>query len=163
MYFPARDFLCNCCPDHRDLMLDDVLAYTAEKFETDHQFIQWIFPLMEPSPFNPHAPVLNKGECAHMRDDPHVSAGLQRAFVFVLKNYGMTWVDGAVLPLADASRGWMILQSPSHHDKHVSRVLRSLTLLGMRDEALAMLAHLERSYPKSVALSWWWFAGRDRD
>ncbi|RYY86521.1 hypothetical protein EON63_05610 [archaeon] len=39
--------------------LQDILAYNDRQLEADHQFIQWIFPLPDPSPYNPNAPLID--------------------------------------------------------------------------------------------------------
>ncbi|UQY83679.1 opioid growth factor receptor-related protein [Ralstonia pseudosolanacearum] len=157
-----RDFLAGVGTTNRGRTLADILAYTPRQFEDDHEFIQWVFPLTEPSQFNPHAPVMTDADCAELSADPAVRDGLQCAFSFVLKNYGATWDGGTVSQLAGGDAR-LILVRPSHHDRRVSRVLHSLTLLGMQGEARALLAYLERSYPNSGALRWWRAAVRDRN
>ena len=44
--------------DARGRSLDEVLAWDDERLEDVHDYIQWLFPLDEPSQFTPHAPLL---------------------------------------------------------------------------------------------------------
>ena len=37
-----------------------IWAYSHNQWEATHDFIQWLFPLPEPSRFNPSAPVLSE-------------------------------------------------------------------------------------------------------
>jgi hypothetical protein len=38
--------------------LKDVLSWPDDELEVVHDFVQWLFPLPEPSRFNPDAPLL---------------------------------------------------------------------------------------------------------
>src|SRR5262245_5587601 len=44
--------------------LDDILAWRDGRLEAVHDFIQWLFPLPEPSRFNPDAPLLTPHDIA---------------------------------------------------------------------------------------------------
>jgi hypothetical protein len=40
--------------------LAQIWAFSDEAMEDDHDFIQWLFPLREPSRFNPDAPPIGR-------------------------------------------------------------------------------------------------------
>ena len=49
-------------PDARGRTLPEIWAWDAARLEGVHDYIQWLFPLPEPSAFNPHAPILTHGD-----------------------------------------------------------------------------------------------------
>ena len=57
-------FLQDTGPDHRGRYLSDIWKFSDQQIETTHDFIQWVFPLDEPSTASPDAPVLEPGEIA---------------------------------------------------------------------------------------------------
>lgn len=48
--------------DNCQRTLDQTLLWDDEMLEHTHDFIQWWFPLDEPSAFNSHAPVVSRAE-----------------------------------------------------------------------------------------------------
>lgn len=55
-------FLQDVGPDHRGRYLSDIWKFGDEQIESTHDFIQWVFPLDEPSGAVPDAPVLEPAE-----------------------------------------------------------------------------------------------------
>eukprot|EP01031_Cornospumella_fuschlensis_P025091 gene25091-30305_t len=51
-------FLQGTRPTGHGRYFQEILAYNDRQLEADHQFIQWIFPLPDPSPVNPNAPLI---------------------------------------------------------------------------------------------------------
>jgi hypothetical protein len=47
-------------PDDRGRFLREIQQWPDQRLESVHDFIQWMFPLTEPSPVNPDAPVLDR-------------------------------------------------------------------------------------------------------
>ena len=143
-------------PDDRGRTLDDILAWDDTRLEAVHDFVQWVFPLPEPSAFNASAPVLSANDVAAFRDDPVLRERLLAAFRRMLRFYGFDLGgDGArpdVLQAPDfaaRARGWV---TPGNHNMlRVTRVLRCLTLLGLPAHARAFLAALERLYDTGSA------------
>ena len=119
--------------------MQDILDRDDAWLEAVHDYIQWLFPLPEPSPFNPAAPVLTVADIAAFAADPSLRAALARMEKF----YG--------LGRADAPRPWL---TPGNHNfRRLTRILRALALLGLRAEAEALLARLEAlcSAPEAAA------------
>ena len=46
--------------DHRSRTLTEVQGFSAERLEYEHDFIQWLFPLVTASPVNPEAPTVSE-------------------------------------------------------------------------------------------------------
>ena len=45
--------------DHRGRSLREILGSSDEWLEREHDYIQWIFPIGERSPYNPEAPIVD--------------------------------------------------------------------------------------------------------
>ena len=124
--------------DHRGRTRESILARDDCWLEATHDFIQWLFPLPEPSRYNPQAPILRATDIAAFREDATLRAGLLHATRRMLQFYGFEppwrW------PAAEA--GWI---SPGNHNfLRISRILRCLALLGCEAQAAGFLQKLER-------------------
>src|SRR3546814_8615650 len=88
-------------PDGAVRTIVEVWAFDHYDIERHHDFIQWLFPLPQPSRFNPDAPILTPETAAefHVSDDlrGRVSGSLDMMLGF----YGFERVDGAIRPAAD--------------------------------------------------------------
>jgi len=140
----VRDFLGRGGADHRGRTLMEILGWPDARLEGEHDFIQWLFPLDTPSPVNPHAPVPSRAAFAALARDAAVLEGSRAAFARMLAFYGLRReeAEGGVAKAATWNgKDWA--QHATHNDLRLTRILRSLTLLGLRDEAHALLAALE--------------------
>ena len=133
--------------DHRGRTLAGIRAFDTGRLEGTHDFIQWLFPLPEPSGASAHAPVLAAGDIAAFAAEPALREELRRSLDTMLAFYGLARTgsgDGAAIGrgtnYAERSREW--LDRP-HNFLRISRILRSLALLGCKPEARALLACLE--------------------
>ena len=61
--------------------LDEVLQWSDRNLEYRHDFIQHLFPLPEPSPVNPEAPILTKEVRDAFISRPELRDNLRRALV----------------------------------------------------------------------------------
>lgn len=131
--------------DHRRRTLGQSLAWDDEMLESTHDFVQWWFPLIEPSSFNPDAPVASRLEFEELSVDEHVRAGVERAMHRMLSFYGLRQTASGVIKKAGQwdrrSQNWAFTQN--HNDLRITRILKSLCLLGHRQNAEALLVVLE--------------------
>lgn len=124
--------------------LSDILAWPDREMEAVHDFIQWLFPLPEPSRFNPDAPLLSDEDIAAFHSDAVIQANLRKSFERILTFLGLSLsasgdiVEGRNFQarIADV---WAV---PNHTWLRITRILRSLTLLGMKREAKALYDRL---------------------
>ena len=125
--------------------LDEVLAWDDDALEAVHDFIQWLFPLPEPSGFNPDAPLLTPQDVAAFRRDPALRANLRRSFERILSFLGLAETAGGEIDAGPnfAARAPGVWEHPNHNWLRVTRILRSLRLLGLEDEAQALYRRLE--------------------
>ena len=93
---PIHAFLRGTGRDGRGRLLAEVLAFDDAGIEAVHDFIQWLFPLAEPSRAVPGAPVLTPAEAAAIRADPQARAGFQAGLERMTRFYADTdgWLVG---------------------------------------------------------------------
>lgn len=159
----VRSYLGYGGMDHRQRTLDQALAWDDEMLESTHDYVQWWFPLAEPSAFNSHAPVASRVEFEELRDDELVRAGVERAMHRMLRFYGLRLDTSGAIKKTDEwdqrSQNWVFTEN--HNDLRITRILKSLCLLGQRAHAKALLAALEkiikeeRSQSSQVPLRFW--------
>ena len=119
--------------------LEHVLGWDDEDWELQHDFIQWVFATDEPSMFNADAPVLDAATIARFRADPLLRHRLRRSFDRWLAFCGISrTADGLTFENPNSD----VWNRPNHNWLRITRVLRSLNLLGLGDEAQAFLALL---------------------
>jgi len=68
-------------PDHRGRYLHEIQVWPDDQLEAVHDFIQWLFPLPEPSGFNAAAPILNRESMQEFRKRPELQQNLRVSFL----------------------------------------------------------------------------------
>ena len=126
-------------PNSSGYTLEQVLGWPDEDWEEAHDFVQWAFPTDEPSMFNPDAPVLDEATIARFRADPLLRYRLRRAFDRWLVFCGIIRTDDGLAFDNPNPRVW---DRQNHNWLRISRVLRSLNLLGLPGEAQAFFSLL---------------------
>lgn len=137
--------------DHRGRSLRDIHEFDFHELELNHDYIQWLFPLPEPSGVNASAPLLSKDDIASFESDGSLRTALLQSFELMLIFLGLELTDahGAVSvrraqDFDDRRQAW--LHAGNHNFLRISRILRSLTLLGCPRYASAFLECLEDIY-----------------
>ncbi len=122
--------------------LEELLGWDDARLEAAHNVIQWLFPLPEPSQFNPDAPILTLADITMFKTD----AGLRRALLAALARmrsfYGLA---------GDPARQVAWLTPGNHNMLRLTRILRCLHLLGLDEEATQLLRDLEAVYQSGAA------------
>ncbi len=133
--------------DHCGRTLSEVQRFSLERLEQEHDFIQWLFPLRTASPVNPEAPTLSNRDIARFRSDADLALRLRRSFEVMADFYGLQVGEHhgtiAIRPgdhFTPRADNWL---SPGNHNfLRITRILKSLTILGQEDLARAFLAAL---------------------
>lgn len=112
-------------PDARGRTLFDVLAMDNAALEQNHDFIQWLFPLREPSRAVPDAPVLTDAEVEAIKDSGMAQCALAAATDRMDAFYR-------------ATHDW--LMPNDHNHLRITRIIRSLRLLVGDEQAEAFKA-----------------------
>ena len=76
-------------PDMHGRTLPEIWAWDAARLEDVHDYIQWLFPLPEPSAFNPRAPILTPETIAAFLADAQLRERLLRSLKLMLDFYGL--------------------------------------------------------------------------
>lgn len=137
-------------PDHRGRMLAEIQRWDLAQLEDVHDFIQWLFPLPEPSPVNPAAPTLDRATIEEFQRRPDLQASLLASFKTMLAFYGFELASETPPEIRRArnfaarSSNWL---SPNNHNHlRITRILRSLRLLGLEPQAQAFFKVLDAVY-----------------
>jgi hypothetical protein len=140
-------FYSNEVPDHRGRFLHHIQEWDDARLESVHDYIQWLFPLSETSGFNPDAPVLTPDVIRAFRSRKDMRENLRRSFLSMLRFYGLQLRDSEVVRGNDFEKktaNW--LRAGNHNHLRITRILKSLTLLGLEAEARVFFECLERIY-----------------
>src|SRR5262249_18595638 len=135
--------------DSEGRSLKEIWTWSDDDLEEVHDFIQWLFPLPEPSQFNPDAPLLSQQDIAAFKSDPVLQNNLNKSFARILGFLGLRLDnDGKVVESntffsARIPDVWAML---NHNWLRITRILRSLTLLGMEAQAQALYERLSVYY-----------------
>jgi hypothetical protein len=148
------DFYRGKTTDSEGRLLSELWAWDDDRLEMVHDFIQWLFPLPEPSAYNPDAPLLKPADVEAFRADEGLRANLHRSFVRILAFLGLAHSSEATIAEGPnfAARSREVWAYPNHNWLRITRILRSLTLLGLEGEAMALFewlesAHVARLFP----------------
>lgn len=144
--------------DHRGRTIEDVLRLAVPAMESTHDYIQWLFPLDEPSSVATNAPVLDELCRRAFTHDPALGATLLRSLDKMLGFYGMkvrSNGDGTRVVRASyfARRAPHWLTPGNHNFLRLTRMMKSLSLLGQQDLARALAGCLEgviEEFPDAV-------------
>jgi len=123
-------FLEGKTPDHRGRILAMLLQQTDHQAETTHDYIQWLFPLDEPSRSVNGAPVLTELDIDEIKGSSLAQANLARS---------ARWFLGFL----ERNNHW--ITKYNHNHLRITRVIKSLRLLAsdeaadeFRDKVLAL-------------------------
>ena len=154
--------------DHRGRSLSDIHEFDFYELEFNHDYIQWLFPLPEPSGANASAPLLSNEDIDRFLSDGLLGKRLLQSFELMLRFFGLGFggASDAGPPSVRKARDFderrqIWLHHGNHNFLRISRILRSLTLLGCSGYASAFLACLEGIYaenPKvigSTTIGYW--------
>ena len=146
------DFYRGQATDAEGRFITDIWAWKDDDLEAVHDFIQWLFPLPEPSQFNPDAPLLSEADIDTFKSDPVLRANLVKSFERILVFLGFSFArDGKVVEGENLSaRIPDVWATPNHNWLRITRILRSLTLLGMNAQAQAFYDRLGEFYRRGT-------------
>jgi hypothetical protein len=130
--------------DHAGRRLEDILSFDDRQLEDVHDYIQWLFPLPERSAFQPHVPSLTAEDIGAFKSTPAMQARLKESFTRILSFYGLKDDGEKIAPAENfAARTEEWLTPRNHNFLRITRILRSLTLLGLESEANRFFDALE--------------------
>lgn len=148
--------------DARGRTFNEIILWDDAELEHVHDFIQWLFPLDTRSGVNPHAPLVDRSVRDSFAASPRLRETLGRAFDRMLAFYGLARAGERIVRAASFHKRADIWLHPMHHNHlRLSRILRSLALLGRASDANALLDCLlaiRNDYPDRITnatVSYW--------
>ncbi|MEN6604083.1 MAG: opioid growth factor receptor-related protein [Bryobacteraceae bacterium] len=136
--------------DDRGRLLREILAWPDDTLEDVHDYIQWLFPLTEPSAFNPRAPLLDQAAIREFRRSDDLRRAVTASFERMLRFYGFEMAPDLECEIhrapnfAERAREW--LYPMNHNHLRITRILKCLRLVGLEAQAAAFFAALEKLY-----------------
>jgi hypothetical protein len=134
--------------------IESIWGWSHDRLEHEHTYIQWLFPLRDPSRAVPGSPTITETEVREFNRDPALRDRVLRSFRLMLGFYGFTMGPAAdaaggvtIAPAPDSavlSRSW--LTPGNHNHLRITRILKSLCILGLRREAREWFAALQRVF-----------------
>lgn len=128
--------------------LEQIRGWGDDDYELEKNYVQWLFPTPEESGFNPDAPVLTEADIAAFRSDPLPRHRLRQSFARFLRFLGLALTERGQVIEGDGFEERRRKVWAYYNDNwwRVSRVLTSLTVLGLEVEARALFAWLDAAF-----------------
>lgn len=142
-------FYLGTSPDDRGRFLKEIQNWSDDELERTHDYIQWLFPLVEHSGFNPGAPVLDESTIHEFHVRAELRANLRTSFLRMLTFYGFELGEDPVriVPsksFAERATNW--LSRSNHNQLRITRILKSTNMLGLKKESSTLQNCLEALY-----------------
>lgn len=142
--------------DSRGRTIDDVWSMSLDELEYTHDYIQWLFPLRDRSSVEPLTPTLDDAAIAafhslDMRDRLVRSAETMAEFYgFRMQRDATTW---RLVPAPNAPQRHLVwLTAGNHNFLRLTRIMKSLATLGLRDLSIAWLDALQELYAQNASV-----------
>lgn len=137
--------------------IDQILNWGLLEWEASHLSIQWIFPTVRPSQFNPDAPRLDQETVEAFNTDVDLKIKFHEALSSWFRAYGLKfeggifeWMDssgldgttnvGLIEAMKTDPKAW--LRQFNHNHLRITRILECLRYLGFTNYAQALFHKL---------------------
>ena len=148
------DFYRHKSPDCQGRTLREIWSWNDEQLEHCHDFIQWMFPLDEPSSVNADAPLVSGEDRLAFQTEPQLQTAMRRSLSVFLAFLGLAMTeDGRVIRGQNFNRRIGIWKHSNHNWLRITRMLKSLRLLGLDKEARAVWLCLKELHEKDGLVS----------
>jgi hypothetical protein len=123
--------------------LDQMQHYDYEQLEHNHDYIQWMFPLREKSRVNLSAPVITDKDILYIRQSDAIKQNMLVSKMVITDFWGISkeYSEDKYYARKDHLKTW--LTPMNHNFLRVTRVLKSLILFDLRNEAEHLFKCLE--------------------
>ena len=143
---------------HHQHTLAEMWEKDDDFWEYSHSHIQWAFPLNELSNFNPDAPLLTEEDIAVFKSDPKIQLNFLMSFCRFLNFLGLDYQEKKVVETEFFEP--IVFKMANHNWPRITRVLKSLVLVGLEQEAVAFYNtlkgfHEQRGWVSDNAFSYW--------
>ena len=136
---------------------DQLHKWSNNHWENYHDFIQWLFPLDEPSMHNPNGPVLTQDDFEKIKSNQELTDAIVKNYNRFLNYAGIQRNDNC-LDFADYQKDFW--ETPNHNWLRITRVLKCLNLCGLHDYAQELWNFLEKSPVTGATKVYWELAAK---
>ncbi len=144
---PLVSFYLGKGVDNRGRTFSDIINWDYESLESVHDFIQWLFPLKVPSAHNLEAPILSEADIAEFNNSAVLRSNVIKALSLMLDFYGFSLKSDHVIRsnrYREQASNW--LSYGNHNMLRITRILKSLCVLGFNDYAQQFFHALQDVY-----------------
>jgi len=124
--------------------LEEIWTWSDEELELVHDYIQWVFPTVQRSAVNPSAPLVTADTARAFSANPELREAVGHSLDRMLAFYGLrrSPMPGALRIEIDpdrfAARAGDWLRPNNHNHLRLTRIMQSLSALGLLPEARAL-------------------------
>jgi len=127
--------------------------------ESKHDYIQWMWPTKTPTSFkDTKGPAIDDEFAKKMSECPQAVENAKKSFEVMLDFYGLEYKNGKVVKsdtFKDRCDNWMPgVKNPEkiydHNHSRLSRIIESLQLFGLKDEAMAFFDCLKQLWAENI-------------
>jgi Opioid growth factor receptor (OGFr) conserved region len=130
--------------DDRGRRIEEIWRWSDLELERVHDYIQWLFPTVQPSAVNPSAPLVTEKTRERFQADASLREALRRSLDRLLAFYGLrrstmgttTHIEIDPKPFERSADNW--LTPGNHNHVRLTRIMQSLASLGLSTEARAL-------------------------
>ncbi|MBA2117692.1 opioid growth factor receptor-related protein [Bremerella alba] len=149
------DFYCHDGTDPYGRSVLDMMALTDRELESQHDIIQWMFPLHETSSVNPDCPLVDEHSRHVLQENIDARQRMHEMITRFARFLGFELNDEgqfiSELGLASNRENW---HSPMNHNQlRITRVIRSMRLFGFQREAEALFEAVTHSAVQSQCVT----------
>ena len=163
-------FYADIAGDHQGRLITQIWQFDLQQLESCHDYIQWLFPLDQASQYNPSAPLLTRTDLDEFHHSLVLKNNLLRSLDMMLEFYGFQRQHQQIQPSESFNQRTAVWLHPGNHNMlRISRILKSLRLLGLEQYAELFFNTLSQLYlqqPKAIGDSfahWQHAAGIQQD
>jgi hypothetical protein len=128
-------FYENRARDNYGRKLEEMQKYSYEQLENIHNYIQWMFPLREKSSMNLSAPIIKDKDIAYIKDSSLIKGNMLISTLLISDFWGIGKEFTGNEYFVKSNRIKLWVTPMNHNFLRVTRVLKSLVLFDMKDEA----------------------------
>ncbi len=139
-------------PDSKGRMIEEIWSWDYEMLEEIHDYIQWLFPLIEQSRFNQNVPILDDEVIQAFRNNEQLRNRLVKSLKIMLDFYGLQCHEPSTanIEVIKSDKYWerkpKWVNLLNHNYLRLTRILTSLKILGLENYALALFRCLDQIY-----------------
>jgi Opioid growth factor receptor (OGFr) conserved region len=152
---PILAFYTGDRPNSQGRAIEDIWLWDCQKLESVHNYIQWLFPLREKSRFNTSAPTLSDRAIQAFRTSEELRNRLVNSLKVMLAFYGLECREGENAEIVIVKSGEYLsrkrewIEKCNHNYLRLTRILTSLTILGLENYAVALFRCLDEIYKEN--------------